>query len=275
MASSDPYAVAQLKLLAELPHLGNEPVAEPTTPVPQNRKFVHAAFAEPHDEPVAKKTSTLNKRYVDRAHLEVKSDHDYLEPQVNCHRTHQSLAHRHSSQKPTSKSVLHVFLTGAHQQVAPFAGLIVTAAIVATAGLLFHMMSSGSNSKADLDEFALPSFEVEAIGKSLSDEESLPLADVSPTPEISSSENINTAPEDILPSENVEQKMPALGAHTPNTPPSAEVEIESTATLGQLAFPQTQTPLALDYTKASDPDLQRLPEVAERTEATTTEGINR
>lgn len=272
MAFDDPHNVAQTKLLAELPYVGEEPITVPTISSARARTAANPSFAKCDEEP----PRPLNRRFVDKAHIDDEWDHEnlhhrerppYLSHPFNQHQ-------RQSSSRPTSKSVLGALLSDIHQQVAPFAGLIVTAALVAAAGLIFHMMAGGNESKATIDEFALPGFQVEAIGESLSMEESIPLADGSPTSETSKHKTANTESVDLEPPESAEQKVPDSDVKT-STPPIATAEIESTVPLGQLSFPQTETPLALDYSKATDPDLQKLPEVAERTEATEAESINR
>jgi hypothetical protein len=278
LASGDSHVAARPNLLAELPHIGKESPAVNVASTTNTRKSTHPAFAEyalnvevPSDESSRKQT----KRYVDRPHIEEADDRGSFDSQTNSHRKDQPIANRQRNHKQKQKSAFAGLLSNAHQQLAPFAGLIVTAALVAAAGLLFHMMSGGSKSSADVDEFALPGFQVEVINEPAPSEEFIPLADVSPTPESPKPEIKITEPATLMPPDNSAQNVLDPSANTPSTLPTAASEVESTVPLGQLSFPLTETPLALDYAKASDPDLKALPEVAERTETTASEGINR
>jgi hypothetical protein len=86
---------------------------------------------------------------------------------------------------------------------------------------------------------------------------------------------MNAASTELNPGKNTTPEVPVHGLSAQTAPPLVEASIKPKAVLGQLSFPLTETPLALDYSKATNPDLTALPEVAERTEATASEGINR
>jgi hypothetical protein len=287
MATGETSGARQMKLLTELPHVGAEPMTTPVASPARTLKSTHPAFAEYGDveseEYLTHASRGSAKRFVDQAHIDERDHDDYLTDQENLrrpgqrHRSSQPLAQRQRqpNHKPQPKSVIGRLFCGAHEQVAPFAGLIVTAALVAAAGLLFHMMSGGGQSNAELDEFALPGFQVEALDESLPSSQSATLAGINSTPEITGSESLDIEQPELAPAEATSQNAHAIEASVRNSSPDTEPTVEPTMPLGQLSFPQTGTPLALDYSKATDPDLQQLPTVAERTEATATEAINR
>jgi hypothetical protein len=276
MASGDSQSTARMNLLAELPHVGREPVIAPVASPAISRTSTHPAFAAYDDEPI-ELAQTRTKRYVDQAHRDDEDDDEEFERHEKRRRTDNSSVRRQrpTVHKPHVKPGVSGLLSQAHQQVAPFAGLIVTTALVAAAGLLFHMMAGDNKSKAELDEFSLPGFQVNALENSLPTNTSAPLAEVSANPESLEPQSLSTGPAELTPIEDPAQKAPAAAVGVQTAPPLAEANDEATTPLGQLSFPQTGTPLALDYTKATDPDLLTLPEVAERTEASPTEGINR
>jgi hypothetical protein len=280
VASGDLRAAPRTNLLAELPHVGEEQAVAHADSPARTRKSSHPAFAEYpdyDDEAAVEPVRTRTTRFVDRAHIDDEWDREAPERRQSDRYSDQPLIHRErqSSRKPRAKAGVGGLLSDVHQQMAPFAGLIVTAALVAAAGLLFHMMAGGNRPNAELDEFALPGFQVEAIEETLPADDSIPLAEADLNPEPTKPETLDASPSVATPSDSSEQKTPATDVAAQDAPPIASSEIEPTAPLGQLSFPQTSTPLALDYSKATDPDLQKLPEVAERTEPAANDGINR
>jgi hypothetical protein len=161
------------------------------------------------------------------------------------------------------------FLAEAREQLAPFSGLVTTAALVAAAGLMFMIMNNRQPPIANVDEFALPSFRVEnKQSEQIATENTPPLVEADVTAEV-----VDPNIEATLPTESDPADTSAVVVE-----PVIEHIVESPAPLGRLSFPVTSSPLALDYSKAagtSDPDLQALPVVAERPEAQGTEQINR
>jgi hypothetical protein len=278
-------APTQTKMLVELPHVGNEPVSASPEASARTLKSSHPAFAEytefTSEAPTPQSFRRRQTRYVDQAHVDPERerggryvDNDDLEPHRQQARSPLLQRQQHAYHKPRSRSAIGAFLSDAHEQFAPFAGLIVTAALVAAAGLLFHMMSGGKSS-AEYDEFALPGFQVEALEGTLPTEQPAPLADVSPTPEGTEADDLEREPSDVAPTEEASKTAPAIDVRAASAaPPVTESVLNTSLPLGQLSFPQTTTPQALDYTKAADPDLQQLPAVAERSEVKS-EAINR
>lgn len=284
MPTDDARTTARAKLLAELPHVGTQPVASVAPPPTRNTKSSHPAFAEYGDfddietsVPLSPASQRRSTRFVDQAHIDDEWEHDDFDPRTRHARSPQAIVHRqrqsHRGNRP--RSPLGGVLSGAHEQVAPFAGLIVTAALLATAGLLFHMLSSGGKSNVDLDEYALPGFRVEALEETLPSSESAPLAEVSVPSETPQSESLKITPADVKSTDESAKAKPAIDASAQLVAPITEPTVELTMPLGQLSFPQTTTPRALDYSKATDPDLQQLPEIAGRPEPAASEAINR
>lgn len=303
-ASRETLALQYMKLLAELPHVGDTPVTRPMPVVietePSGRssrtlKSSHPAFAElaglPEGAPVQR--GPRSTRFVDRAHVDHEwessedQDEEDFAPRERVSRTRKRVlagrSHAHSTRQQTG---WRSFMSQAHAQVAPFAGLIVTAALMASAALLFWMMLGGQQPGAEFNDFALPGdgFRVEASEPDFSTTQAVsepPLAEADFAPTTEQPENS----EYVQPTTPAEQSPLEMQPHSVPTDTSAATmqpiieQIDDTpAQLGQLMFPVTNTPLALDYSKAlnnSDVSLQELPAVAERADAATVEPINR
>lgn len=281
MPTGEASAAARSQLLTELPHVGDEPAAMPAQAA-MPPTYPHgvepttgAAFARPGDRPsgvAAQRPPHVHQtRYVDQAHIdhEWERDGDYMrEDGLRANgpprQSGETLIHRqpYGQRSTRRRSPLTVIFSQAHERVAPFAGLIVTGALVAAAGLLFHIISDNGASNANFNEFAVPGFRVDAVDDSLMDDAGAPLIEKSELPELTQNEE----PEHETPNETA-QADPAIAApEDVLTIPAIESLAEPSAPLGQLSFPKTDSPLALDYSKAANPDLQSLPVVAERPE---------
>lgn len=274
--------VHRQNVLADLPHLGDCVAAPRTEPITRKKKSSHPAFAELAEgidqEPVRQSAKRKKRRHVDQAHVEPEEWQPPRRKQLS-ERSQQSQRQlakqnqREQSNPRTQRTKQRVpvgsFLVELKEQVAPFAGFVTTAALVAAAGLMFMIMNNRQPPIANVDEFALPSFRVEKKqSDQIATEDTPPLVDADITPEgleptADETSEIETTPTDTS----------AVVVE-----PVIEQIVESPAPLGTLSFPVTSSPLALDYSKAagtSDPDLQALPVVAERPETQGTEPINR
>ncbi|GEM_PF-1662039 len=303
-ASRETLALQHMKLLAELPHVGETPVAQPVesefvteTAARSARtlKSSHPAFAElaelPEEAPVQR--GPRPTRFVDRAHVDHEwelsedQDEDDFEPRERVSRAQKRVvAGRSHSRSARQQTGWRPLLSQVHSQIAPFAGLIVTAALMASAALLFWMMLGGQQPGAEFNDFALPGdgFRVEASEPDYSTTQAIgepPLAEADFAPTTEQPENS----EYVQPTTPAEQSPLEMQPHTVPTDTSAatmqpiiEQIDDSPAQLGQLMFPKTSSPLELDYSKAlnnSGASLQELPAVAERADAATAEPINR
>lgn len=286
-AASETGVQMRGKLLTELPHVGEQAVVSAASSSPANRShhFDQTALLNEEslqlDESARSVTRRRQRHYVDQAHLDdweladYANDYDH-DLRQSRDRTSRSLVRRqrqtHCKSRP--KSLLGAILSQGQERVAPFAGLIVTAALVAAAGLLFHMMSDGQPPDADFEQYALPGFQVEAIDDHLQTDQTAPLAEAAPIDDTTESADLRVEPADSGPTEKEAKSTPSLDTRAEvSTPPTENTAIASLP-LGQLAFPLTDSPRALDYTKAVDPELQQLPAVAERPE-TADDAINR
>lgn len=294
---TDDSAFTRLKMLAELPHVVAAPevAAAPRaqaveSPAQSTRtlKSSHPAFAEladlPTEEPLPRKRR--QKRFVDRAHidrewesLDERHEEDLPRKRVTRGKDREPRGHSHTRSAKQS-SGWGTFFSQTHERIAPLAGLFVTAALFASAALLFWMMLTNRQGTAELNEFALPGegFRVELSEPPLSPTDSLttvPLAESIATPSSSMPEEFEYIP----PSTSSEESPMELSTETNAATLQPTIDpTDEPALLGQLLFPVTNTPLALDYSKALHKpadDLQSLPAVAERADAATTEPINR
>jgi hypothetical protein len=280
--------VLRQKVLADLPHLGDGLVTARTQSTPESNsrklKSSHPAFAEiandfdEDQEEIAVPAKRKKRRYVDQAHVEAK---EYQPQRRKAAPRAQQTERRQPAQRkqreqpaPRGKRTNQrapwgSFLAAAQSQLASFAGLITTAALVAAAGLMFVIMNNRQPPIANIDEFALPSFRVEETElDQAATETTPPLVDAEIVPEA-----MESTVDQTLPTESVPADASAVVAG-----PVIEQIVEPTAPLGTLTFPVTSSPLALDYNKAlgaPDPDLLQLPVVAERPETQGTEPINR
>ncbi len=293
----DDSAFTRLKLLAELPHMGAAPevvvaarMSSVESPARSTRtlKSSHPAFAELAERPTKDVLPHQHRqaRFVDRAHVDhewesVDDDREEDLPR-RCskrvsNRDPRGYSHTRAPQQSTSWGAL---FSQTHEQIAPLAGVIVTAALFASAALMFWMMFTSRQGNAELNEFALPGegFCVELSEPQLSPTNSLgtpPLAESSISPSSGVPGEFGSMPT-AMPSGESPAELPTEISNTtlqPTIEPASEP-----ALLGQLLFPVTNTPLELDYSKAlhnPTEDLQALPAIAERTDTATTEPINR
>jgi hypothetical protein len=294
---TDDSAFTRLKMLAELPHVGEAPevmaaprvqAVEPPARSARTLKSSHPAFAELADLPTeeAATNKRRQKRFVDHAHVDREHEsfderHEEDLPRKRVSRGKQREPRgRSQSRSIKQSSGWGTFFSQTHQRIAPLAGLFVTAALFASAALLFWMMLTNRQGTAELNEFALPGdgFRVELTDPQLSPSESLttpPLAENISTP----SSSVPQEFEYIAPVNPVEESPVELSTETNAATLQPTIEpTDEPALLGQLLFPVTNTPLALDYSKALHQpadNLQALPAVAERADAATTEPINR
>jgi hypothetical protein len=274
--------VHRQNVLADLPHLGDSvavPRIEPTT---RKKKSSHPAFAEfveeIEQEPVRQPAKRKKRRFVDEAHIETEEwqpprRKQLAERSQRLQRQSAKRDHREQSNprnnRTKQRAPVGSFLAELKEQVAPFAGLVTTAALVAAAGLMFMIMNNHQPPIANIDDYALPSFRVEKNeSEQIATEDTPPLVNADITPE-----GLEPTADETLPTETSSTDTSAVVVE-----PVIEQIVESPAPLGTLSFPVTSSPLALDYSKAagaSDPDLQALPVVAERPEMQGTEPINR
>lgn len=278
------YQTAALRqnLLADLPHLGEQIAAEMPETIRRRKKSSHPAFAEIAEDleqgPIRQAAKRKKRRFVDQVHLEIEERQPANRKQLaersqgpqrqpaKLNKTEQS---NHRNSRATQKALLGSFLADARDQLGQFSGFITTAALVAAAGLMFMIMNNRQPPIANVDEFALPGFRVEAKQpEQIAIEDTPPLVEFDVTADV-----VDPNVEATLPTESEPADTSAVVAE-----PVIEQFVEQDAPLGTLSFPVTSSPLALDYSKAadtSDPDLQALPVVAERPETQGTEPINR
>ncbi len=302
MMTGDDHAAPRPAVLAELPHVGDAPIAPQVVPTPPERSgsrtarsvhSTHPAFADladlPHEVESPKQVGRRQTRYVDRAH----TVHDWEEPETYEEElpeprgrgtpSQNRVVHRHphSRRAPRHQSSLGALLSETHAQLGSFAGLIVTVALMASAGLLMWMMSAQRHSGTEFDDFALPGFRVESNTEMTSAEQTSPLVDTGFNPGAPQVEDFEYVPptspaEQASPSQSSTPAPADTNAMIPR--PIMEQVAEPSQPLGELSFPVTHTPLALDYSKArnsSADSLQELPAVAERGAPAITEPINR
>ena len=302
-ALSEPLALQGVKLLAELPHVGAPSVAdsrpvfetEPTPSSSRTLKSTHPAFAELAELPEAAPAQRGPRptRFVDRAHVDhewevaqPREDADDFVPRQRVSQPQRRMVHRQShAQSARHRTGWQAIFSQTHARIAPFAGLIVTAALMASAVLLFWIMLGGQPG-AKLNEFALPGdgFRVEISEPDFSTTQSVsvpPLVEADFVPTTVQPENSDyvqpTTPTQPSPLEIQPHGVPTDTSAATLQPVSEQIG-EPTAPLGRLLFPVTNMPLALDYSKAvnnSAAELQELPAVAERADAATPEPINR
>jgi hypothetical protein len=284
--------VLRQKVLADLPHLGDGLVAR-SEPAPRKKKSSHPAFAEVAEdfdqEPTSVSAKRKKRRIAEHPHIEAEQTAEERQPprrQKVAPRAQQTErrqpAQRKQLQQPAprgkqtnQRAPWGSFLAAAQSQLASFAGLITTAALVAAAGLMFVIMNNRQSPIANVDEFALPSFRVEQSDRI--EQRNLDHATIEATPPLVDSETIPDALQPTTDQTLPTKSVPA-DTRTLVSEPVIEQIVEPTAPLGTLTFPVTSSPLALDYNKAlgaPDPDLLQLPVVAERPETQGTEPINR
>lgn len=311
MASRESFALQHMKLLADLPHVGETPadvqpaslafiaelapsaIRNQASPATTSRKLKssHPAFAEMADLPEEPPRSMGPRptRFVDRAHLDQdwESEEDDFEANQRVSSSRKQVPQNRSHSRPKKQQAgWRPALSHAHAQVAPFSGLIVTAALMASAALLFWMMLGGQQPAAELNDFALPGdgFSVEATEADFLSTQAVsepPLGEsdfVAPPVQPEAMEYVQpTAPSEQSPLELEAQMSPTDNSAATMQPIIEQID-DTPAQLGQLVFPVTNTPLALDYSKAiknAAVSLQELPAVAERADSTTNEPINR
>jgi hypothetical protein len=306
VSAGENFATRRPTVLAELPHVGEGASVEharsgheafPQTV--QNLKSSHLAFAELdhfhdndsfEDEQPRQQRSRRQTRFVDQAHIDhewerrnpidYEHDDDDYEPRDRRRRPSDHVVQRQTRSRPTAQNTngWSALLSTAHAQLAPFAGLIVTAALIASAGLLLLMMAGDQQKNAEFDELALPGFRVDASDEleQADSDESAPLADSgfdgTQSDELEFSQSTSTE-QQIFPTNG----SPADSSAAIPQPVIEEIT-EPTTPLGSLSFPVTTTPLALDYRKAMPQpadELRALPAVAERGNLPETEPINR
>lgn len=284
-----------MKLLAELPRIGvtaasprqdgskQEDLRASTA---RTAKSSHPAFAELDEFDDEPQYSRRSLHYVDRAHIDQAHDEQQqLSPfedsprrrsgVSNAHSRHSLSEHRPSHRRRPGSGAGRM-LSGVHEQLTPFAGLIMTAALVACAGLLF-LMIAGKRDSAEFDEFALPGFRVEAAEQTL-DTVHAPLADSEALSEPFVPEAFPYEPAEIPEQEPPAAKVAPADTSAAVARPIISEITEPSEPLGELFFPVTGTPLALDLSKAvapTDGELNELPAVAEREEPASSEPINR
>jgi hypothetical protein len=259
-----------------------------TKPAARKKKSSHPAFAEIAEdfehEPITVPVKRKKRRYVDQPHVDGeewqpsrrkqvadRSDRPQRQPAKRIQREQTNPLNKRAKQKAPVGS----FLAELKEQVAPFAGFVTTAALVAAAGLMFVIMSNRQPPIANIDEFALPPFRVDQSDRVEQNELDMAASEgIPPLVEAEITlETMEPTADATLPTESVPADKNALVAE-----PVIEQIIEQGPQLGALSFPVTTTPLALDYGKAAgtpDPDLLQLPVVAERPETQGREPINR
>jgi hypothetical protein len=274
ISTDENFAAHRPTVLAELPHVG-EPMTTSAPPAerdpnPQSArtpKSSHPAFAESYaqDEHESMHPPRGNARgqirFVDQAHI----DHEWegqetvAEVEEERHAPHPRSVNRKVQRHPQSTARQNGpshhrgwrgWLSEAHAQVAPFAGLIVTAALLACGGLLFLMMAGNQNASDGFDDFAVPSSRVNI-------ENDFEQSDSEIADNFVDSENLEIAPEALqeMPAPLTEQQARPASSSSADTntviaAPVIEEIIEPTPPLGSITFPTTTTPLALDYSKA-------------------------
>ncbi len=301
LPTGENFAACRPTVLTELPHVGqparvqqSRAAYEAVPQTVQNLKSSHPAFAELADshendsfeeELPPQQRSRRQTRFVDQAHIDhewerknVRQDADD-EPRERHRRAAEHVGQRKDTPRPKTQSTSGwgSLLSAVHAQLAPFAGLIVTAALIASGGLLFFMIAGNQQKNAEFDELALPGFRVDASRdlEQAASGESAPLADsdFSGTPTDGLEFAPPTSTEQTLPT-----NMTPADSSAAIPQPAIEEIVEPTTPLGSLSFPATNTPLALDYRKAMPQptdELQALPAVAERGNLPVTEPINR
>ncbi|TWU27830.1 hypothetical protein [Bythopirellula polymerisocia] len=252
--------------LADLPHVGDkpavirqQPASSTATSMPgQPAASTHPAFAEiaattGRTEKTVSRREQLEQRFVDEAHLEAKT---LLEEQ-------EAIAYQQVQQKSKSRPGLFGWrkvFSQAHHQLAPFAGLIVTLALLSSAGLLYWLIARGQPTSFDLRDFDLNDGSLSVqVSESEPPASAIPLIETQRPAEVAQ--------------ESTDAKRAASPAPSPEKPEveSQVPETKSTAAmpLGSIHFPTTNFPMALDWSKAFNDvaqpqvEINGLPEVAE------------
>ncbi|QEG33141.1 hypothetical protein [Bythopirellula goksoeyrii] len=254
--------------LADLPHVGEKlasnreqrtlPAA--TSSSEQPTVSTHPAFAEiialdrGRSHPVA--PGSVGKLFLDRAHV-AEDDYEGYEASVDRRPAdpQPSRQHRRGWRRLFSQ---------AHNLLAPFAGLIVTLALLTSAGLLFWLISRGQPAELDLRDLeyydgalSIQISESEPASSAIPADQALEATEAvqEPTGATQAAAPVEKPVEPIV-EESVQASSPDVTASIP---------------LGQISFPTTSTPFAFDYSKAFDTataesseKFHGLPEVAER-----------
>lgn len=190
------------------------------------------------------------------------------------HRSPERQSGRPSSRPcPCQKSVWRQVLSQVNAGLAPFAGILVVAVLLSSAGLLFKLVTDSR--RVDTDADTLLSWEEDSSVQAESQEAEESLPTVAPP-----QENATAEVEAKAVPAKVDASLPEQPtSESPQTePPVAAAEslptyamAEESANLGSLGFPQTSTPAELDYGQAQGilapvqgPALQALPAVAGR-----------
>ncbi len=260
--TSLPRTTERPLFLADLPHVGEKSVAnrqqsaKPAASSNAARSVVssHPAFADLVSPGkrlghYAASRDSVEIRFADQAHIGASK---------------QILQEEHNDERPSRQQQRgwRSLFSQVHTQLAPFAGLIVTLALLTSAGLLFWIISRGQPASLDLRDF-----QYNEGALSVQERESTPSASAIPISETQEATEKSQEAADtsqvVSPVEATAEPIVEDQASTANATASSP--------LGEILFPTTSTPLALDWSKAFDdataqPEAENhgLPEVAER-----------
>ncbi len=272
--------------LAELPHVGEKSTvvqqqrapaigtSKDTQPaISSHPAFAEIAAARGRVEQTTTRREQLERRFLDEAHLEAQALQDERQ-------TAAQLSPYHAPAPSSWRSLFSLV----HTQLAPFAGLIVTLALLTSAGLLYWLISRGEPTRFDLQEFQRSEG---AYRVQMNDPDpvasAIPIAETTETlkksPDTKAESQVSAPVEAVSKPIVAEKRVEEQSVEKPSVDkPIAEEQpatIPTDATvsipLGQISFPSTATPEELDWSKAfeataSQPlgELFSLPEVAER-----------
>ena len=212
-----------------------------------------------------------SKRYVDQAHIAAEN----RDPESDqAHR--ETLGRQSKSRDRGYKSKVQLpassLLTRTHAKLAPFAGLIVLVVMLSSAGMLFWILAGKGQGGIHLDELD----QIEAGLSVQLDENEVNQApfEISPQPEAAPIVSQVNPPQ----SEDLTEKLlePDRSSNNPadvagQTLPTPTNNTGQAIPLGEIRFPESNTPLAMDFGKAMAPasdtsptEILDLPAVAER-----------
>lgn len=290
-ADSRPAAVPAAQVLVELPYVGERArarnempyeehaVASKNPPFPSSTPAQHPAFAELAAANVRAATgspasSTGQQHYVDEPHAHVTGDRttypaddqlDSFSPAPDFLTRGRNLTWRARYAR-------------AHDSIAPFAGLIVTLALLSCAGLLFWLISNHQQPEFDLENLGFSSdgeLSVDVIDTTPAEQEKIPATPLSGANELESStdEKASMTALDGDTGNLAVAKEPPPPRGSSGRPESPSNQVPAEESWGELQYPRTATPLELDFSKAvesleaetpqNEPPRQ-LPVVAER-----------
>lgn len=258
--TSLPRTAEQTLFLADLPHVGEKSVAtrqQSAEPAARSISARSAVSPDPAFPELVTPGKRLGHHAGSRASVEIRfADLAHIGASKHI------LQEKHEDGKPSGQQQRgwRSLFSQVHTQLAPFAGLIVTLALLTSAGLLFWIISRGQPASLDLQNF-----QYNEGALSVRASESTPSASVLPISE----------------TQKGTQKSPeAAGTSQVASPVEATAEpmvedqalsANAASPLGRIVFPTTSTPLALDWSKAFDNApaqpaavIHGLPEVAER-----------